>query len=136
MAGPEPRTPSTATVLVADGEVLVRHALADYLRRCGYEVIEAASSDEALTVLAEPGLAIGAVICDVTIGGSLSGFALAAWARASRPGLQVLLAGNVEKAADAAAGLCDEGPALARPYDPQLVVDRIKRLLATRDRQG
>ena len=124
MAGTEPRAPSTATVLVADGEVLVRHALADYLRRCGYEVIEAASSDEALTVLA------------VTIGGSLSGFALAAWARASRPGLQVLLAGNVEKAADAAAGLCDEGPALARPYDPQLVVDRIKRLLAARDRRG
>ena len=46
--------------------------------------------------------------------------------------MPVILAGTPAKAADAAAELCDEGPNLARPYEPQLVVDRIKRLLAKR----
>ena len=38
-------------VLVVESEVLVRHALAEYLRHCGYRVIEAASTQEAMTLL-------------------------------------------------------------------------------------
>ena len=38
-------------VLVVDGDVLVRHAIADYLRLCGYVVIEASLSDEAEIVI-------------------------------------------------------------------------------------
>ena len=38
---------------------------------------------------------------------------------------------GLERAADAAAGLCEDSP-LPKPYEPQVVVDRIKRLLAGR----
>lgn len=128
--------PAPQTVLVVDGEVLVRHAIADYLRRCGYVVIEAASSDEALTVIAEAGIAVDAVLCDAAVGGSLNAFELVRRVRSARPGLDVALAGNPASAAASAADLCDSGPHLARPYDPQGVVDYVKRLLAKSGREG
>jgi hypothetical protein len=64
----------------------------------------------------------------------MSGFALSQWARTLRPGLEVVLAGTMERAAEAAAELCEDNPLLKKPYDPQIVVDRIKQLLAARKR--
>ena len=122
------------TVLLVDGEILVRHEIAAYLRDCGYVVLEAADTDEALTVLSEPHPPVDIVLCDANVGGSLNGFALSKWVRENRPELGVLLAGNLERAVDAAGELCDEGPQLARPYDPSIVADRIRQHLARRDR--
>jgi CheY-like chemotaxis protein len=39
------------TVLVVEHEVMVRLAISEYLRHCGYRVIEAISAEEAITVL-------------------------------------------------------------------------------------
>jgi len=121
---------ATETIMVVDGDVLVRHAIADYLRSCGYGVIEAASSDEAVIVLADSKTALSAMLCDVKIGGTMNGFELARHARDAHHGLEVVLAGTIEGSANAAADLCENGPHLARPYDPQGVVNHIKRLLA------
>jgi hypothetical protein len=48
----------------------------------------------------------------------------------------VILAGTAERAANAAAALCEDGPLLMKPYDQRIVLDRIKRLLAARGREG
>jgi DNA-binding response OmpR family regulator len=124
------------TVLVVDAEVLVRMTISDYLRGCGYRVIEAASADEALAVLRQPDLAVDAVLAHLDLPGAMDGFALARWIREHREGLNLLLAGTPAREAEHAADLCDEGRDLARPYEPQVVVDRIRRLLAERDRTG
>jgi hypothetical protein len=42
----------TPTVLVVEDEVLIRMATADYLRGCGYRVVEVGSGDEAVAVVA------------------------------------------------------------------------------------
>jgi CheY-like chemotaxis protein len=118
------------TVLVVDAEVLVRMAISAYLRDCGYRVVEAASADEALAVLRQTDLTIDAVLCDVALPGSMDGFALARWIRDHRKGLNVLLSATPARAAERAGDLCQEGPHLSRPYEPQVVVDRIRRLLA------
>jgi CheY-like chemotaxis protein len=119
-----------------DGEVLVRHAISDYLRDCGYTVIEAANGDEAVTVLRKADLPVDAILCDVQIGGGFNGFELRQWVRQHRPELQVILSATIASAANAAAELCEQGPQLARPYEPQSVVDYIKRLLAKRAGSG
>lgn len=51
---------STHMILVADDEVDLRHLIAGNLRRAGYEVIEAANGDEAVTLALQyhPGLAL------------------------------------------------------------------------------
>ena len=129
-----PDATNIASVLIVDSDIIVRHALAEYLRHCGYHVVEAASSDEALLALAEVSFSVDVVLCDVSVKGSQSGFELANWVRQNRSELEVRLAASVEGAARTAANLCDSGPHLARPYEPQSVVDYIIQRRAARER--
>ncbi len=124
--------PSSSSVLIVDGEIISRHVIADYLRHCEYGVVEAANTDEALTALGEPTLSIDVILCEVIAIGSQNCFELANWVRSNRPELEVRLAGGLEMAAQTAADLCESGPQLARPYEPDAVVDYIKRLRASR----
>ena len=128
---PEPST-SAETILVVDDEVLVRSAIADYLRGCGYKVVEAADSEEALTLLGADSIRVDIVLSAVAMRSGMDGFGLFRWIREHRPEVDIVLAGTPARAAEAAAELCDSGPTLARPYDPQVVLDRIKRSLAAR----
>lgn len=76
------------------------------------------------------------ILCDAGTLGTQSAFQLAGWVRTHRPELEVRIAGTIANAADEAADLCESGPHLARPYEPQSVVDYIKRLRAARLNQG
>jgi DNA-binding response OmpR family regulator len=122
-------TAAAQTVLIIEDEILIRFQVAAYLRHCGYRVIEAVHGEEALVVLQEPGLAVDIVMSDVEMPGKIDGFGLAQWLRANKPGLPIILCGSAAKAADAAADLCEEGPAMTKPYEPEALLDRIKRLL-------
>ena len=124
------------TVLVVEDDVLIRIAISEYLRECGYRVFEAANAAEALAVLQKAEVEIDVVLSGVEMPGSMDGFGLAQWIRENRSGLDVVLAGTAERAAHAAGELCDEGPMLAKPYEPQILVDRIKQVLAARARRG
>jgi DNA-binding response OmpR family regulator len=122
-------------ILLVDADILVRHPLGEYLRECGYRVVEAANFDEARRLLTQRRrpLVIDVVLADVNAPGPENAFAFAAWVRANRPGVATILAGNIDATAEKAADLCEEGP-LGKPYDHQLVLDRIRRTVATRDR--
>lgn len=121
-----------ASILIVDADILSRHAIADYLRHCGYAVVEAANTDEAFLALREATLSIDVIVCDIATLPSASGFELATWVRKNRPEMEVKLAGGVEKAAKVAADLCEVGPGLKRPYEPEAVIDYVKRLRASR----
>src|SRR5258708_21558900 len=124
-------------VLIVESDILVRHPLAEYLRNCGYRVLQASNTDEARTLFTQRRrrLAIDVVLADVNVPGGDNAFALATWIRGNHPTIQVILAATIDAATEKAGDLCDEGPALSRPYDHQLVLDRIRRLLAARDRR-
>jgi CheY-like chemotaxis protein len=122
------------TVLVVEDEVLVRMVICAYLRECGYRVIEAASAREAMDLMANAAAeGVSVVLSDVEVPGDSDGFVLAQWIRQRRPQCEVILAGTATRAA-AAGNLCEQGPMLAKPYEPKAVVDRIKLLLAKRRR--
>jgi len=131
-APPSAATATAETVLVVNDDILIRMVIAQYLRECGYKVIEAASGDEALVVLKQAELKIDVVFSDVQVPGVMDGFALAQWIRQNRKGLDVILAGTLSRAAEAAGDLCESGPMLSKPYEPRHVVDRIRRLMADR----
>lgn len=67
-------------LVVIDGDVVVRHVISDYLRTCGYVVIEAATTDEATVVLDDLTFEVEAALCDADAPGSRSAFQLRAWA--------------------------------------------------------
>src|SRR5215831_13697648 len=105
--------------------------IAQYLRDCGYIVIEAADADEAMTVLLHRHTGVDIVFTDIDMPGSVDGFGLAKWIREHRLGLDVFLAGTVPRAVESAEQLCAEGP-IPKPYDAQAVHNHIRRLLAAR----
>jgi DNA-binding NtrC family response regulator len=117
-------------LIVADGDVLIRNALAEYLRHCGYKVFEAATSNEVIVALDEGSMKIVALLADAQLPGEFNAFELRKMVRVQYPEVEVVLAGNVDTAAKAAGQLCDEGPHLQRPYDPESVAAHVKRLIA------
>jgi CheY-like chemotaxis protein len=124
-------TTKTETILVVEDDVLVRMPIAQYLRDCGYKVIEAVNAQEAMTVLLHQETVVHLVFSDIEMSGAIDGFGLAKWIREHRPGLGVLLAGTVPRAVENAKELCEEGP-VPKPYEAYTVLNRIRQLLAAR----
>ena len=118
----------SSTVLLVEGDVLMRMPVAAYLRECGYRVFEAVSADEALEVLNAAELKIDVIF----VSAGVDGFALVSQARKKREGIKTVLAGTTKRTAIAAGDLCRDGPKLAKPYHPQIIERQIRSLLATR----
>ena len=102
------------TVLLVEDEVIAPMMLAEYLRDCGYKVIEASDTDEALVVLQHTEIEVDVVLCGISKTGSAGGFALSQWVRSTRPWTEIILAGNHARAADAAGQLWEAGPTLSK----------------------
>src|SRR5215468_2862421 len=128
---PTPSPTAAPSVLVVEDEVLVRTSVAEYLRACGYRVLEANDADEAILILRSDGR-IDIVFTDVQMPGSLDGFGLAQWVRRERPEIRIIITSGVARASEAARDLCAEGPLLAKPYDHRDLERRIRRLVADR----
>jgi DNA-binding response OmpR family regulator len=114
------------TVMVVDADILARMAIADYLRHCGYKVIEGSGGAEVRKVL-EHGHKIDVLLIDMQLQSSEDGFSLARAMRADYPDISVIRTSSTAKLADEAADLCDEGP-LMKPYHPQELLRRIRAL--------
>ncbi len=122
-----------ACILIVEADVLVRNALADYLRDCGYRVLEVADGKEAREILLEPAAVVDVVLANVKAPKD-SGFLLAVWVRANCPHVEVELVGSVEKATHKAGEICADGPEPSTPYDHKFVLERIRQLAAARER--
>ncbi len=122
----------SSTIMVVEPDILVRMVIADYLRNCGYRVVEAVTGEDVLTVLRARSV-IDLVFSEITLPGELDGFALARRIREMDPEIDVVLTRGPASAANKASDLCDDGP-LDKPYHPQEVVRRIKILRERRRR--
>lgn len=122
------------TVLLADSDVIVRHALAEYLRACGHKVLEAANCEEAKAIL-QAGIEINAVLSDAELAGGESGFALAHWVRRYRPNIEMFLNSTVNAKAQAASEFCARFPTQP-PCDLAGLAARIRALSAERKRRA
>jgi CheY-like chemotaxis protein len=123
-------------ILVVESDLIVRHSLAEYLRGCGYKVYEATNTDEASKILEDGAFHIDVILCDVSSPGELDGFGLSRWVKERHPAVKVILAGNVERAAQKAGDLCEHSPLVSKPYHHGTLLDRIKSMLAQRDRKA
>ncbi|OYX85017.1 MAG: hypothetical protein B7Y84_16110, partial [Azorhizobium sp. 32-67-21] len=85
-------------------------------------------------ILSHADVPIDTVLMDMQAPGTVNGFALLRKIRETFPDVDVVPAGSAAKATEEAADLCEEGPHLSRPYEPQMVLEEIKRLIARRGR--
>ena len=101
-------------ILIVERDLLVRTPLAEYLRECGYLVLEASNAFDARILLEDGSRRVDVVLAEVP-SGEASGFALASWVRRHLPNTQVVLAGTIATATEKAGDICQEGPALSKP---------------------
>jgi DNA-binding response OmpR family regulator len=118
-----------AKVLLVEDEILIRTAVAEYLRKLGYVVIEAGDAAEAIAVFSsdEP---IDVVMCDVDLPGTMDGLSLARWIHRRRFPPPVLLTSG-----RGIARSTGEKPAdyfIAKPYRLAALRARLESMLASR----
>jgi len=118
---------SMPTVLVVEDEVMVRMPIAEYLRDCGYNVVEACDADEAIAAVVESG-PVNLVFSDVRMPGRMDGFGLAEWFRTNYPDVPVLLTSGY----NTSRGVARDTPGvrlIEKPYSQIQVARRIASLL-------
>src|SRR5262245_42240606 len=117
-------------IMLVDADILARMLIAEYLRGCGYKVIEGVNADDVLIVL-RAGNKVRIIFVGLRTGGAIDGFGLAKQVRESYPDVDVVLTSGVENAANKASDLCDRGPA-QKPYHSQELFRRINLLRESR----
>jgi CheY-like chemotaxis protein len=140
-----------------------RFPMAEALRDLGISVVEAATADEAWEHLRVAASAVDLVFTDYNMPGSMTGEELASRIGQQYPGMATVITsggsggpldpsrflekpydlfqlrtlsrrGSVDKAVSRAAEVCEDGPAITKPYEHQLVLDGIRQSLAQRHR--
>lgn len=133
---PEPASERYPIVLVVDDDVLLRLGTAEYLRDNGFTAIEAATADEARSVL-ETGVAVDLIFTDINMPGGLDGVALAQWVANNFSDVPVVLTSGVQSALNIAEAACPQAKGfLPKPYDYEALVRRFRVLLTLRARRG
>jgi CheY-like chemotaxis protein len=112
-------------ILVVEDEILIRSAVAEFLRDAGYRVIEAANAAEAVAIFASR-TQIDLVFSDVNMPGTMDGVGLVRWIADHHPGIQVILTSAISHARRAG----QSGASfLPKPYRLAEAVRRIASLL-------
>jgi signal transduction histidine kinase/CheY-like chemotaxis protein len=126
--------PPGTVVLVVDDEASVRGTTRDMLRHLGCEVLEAASGDEALTLLARERGRIRAVVLDLTMPG-LDGAETFHRLRGIDPLIQVVLASGYSRdEVVRSLGTADIAGFLQKPYDVDALAAALHAALHPADR--
>jgi CheY-like chemotaxis protein len=116
------------TVLVVEDDIMVRMPIAEYLRDCGYTVLEAGDAAEAIATV-DAARPISLVFSDVRMPGSMDGFALARWLRSHYPTIPVLLTSGYNTSRSPSAEMAQDVKLIEKPYSQAHVARRIQALL-------
>ncbi len=116
-------------ILVVEDEPFVLMATSDALRQNGFEVVEAGSADEAVTLLDHDlghDRAISLVFSDVRMPGAMDGFQLARWTAERRPEIKVLITSGEIGKGQPPAGFDWQRDFVPKPYRLAEVVELIR----------
>ena len=124
--------PVAKVILIVEDDFLIRLIISDELTAQGFQVIQAATADEALRVL-QAGVMIDLILTDVRMPGTLDGLELARRVRVNWPRVKVIVvSGDLPSMpSDGSADLF-----FAKPYNAAYVCDAVKQLLAISDDQS
>ncbi len=116
-------------VLIVEDEVLPRLAMAEHLRDCGFQVVEAGNGAEAQALILG-GLKPNLVFSDITMPGGVDGMDLALWLMVQSPDTLVVLTSGLPDSLAKAETACKHVRAfIPKPYDHNFVADRFRSLL-------
>ena len=107
---------------------MVRMPIAEYLRDCGYNVVEAGDAGEAIAAMGAD-TPISVVFSDIRMPGKMDGLGLAAWFQSHYPNVPVLLTSGYH-GGRSSPGVAIPGTGfIEKPYSQNQVARRIAALL-------
>jgi len=131
---PAPETPSVRgdeTILVVEDDPQVRGVTIRALEGSGYQVIPAASGEEALAIARQPGRRLDMVVTDVVMPG-MTGREVVDMLRRSLPNIPALFVSGYPQDVIAQRGVLDSGVEfLPKPFTPSTLVARVRAMLDT-----
>jgi CheY-like chemotaxis protein len=115
-----------AVILIVEDELLIRMHAVEMIEEA-FEVVEAASADEAIAIL-EARLDITVIFTDIQMPGSMDGLKLAAAVRNRWPPIKIVATSGQVKLdpGDLPAG----GRFLRKPYSPAEVMKTLREMIA------
>lgn len=116
---------SPLSVLVVEDEPLIRCTTVDALEMEGYEVFEAASADEALSLM-QNHPQISLIFTDIDMPGSMDGVKLAGFVRDRWPPIKIIVTSG--RMSPASRDLPRGVPFMPKPYDYEKLVGSIREL--------
>jgi CheY-like chemotaxis protein len=114
-------------VLVVEDETLIRMNAVEMIEDAGFQVLEAASADEAI-VLLETHLDIRVVFTDIDMPGSMNGIRLAQAVRGRWPPIKIIATSGHFKLKQG--DLPPDGRFLPKPYDSRQIAEIIRDVMA------
>jgi PAS domain S-box-containing protein len=131
---PVPTMGKQETVLVVEDQAEVRRFTTDSLRLYGYRVIPAESASEALALCEQERGGIDLVLTDVVMP-NLGGTQLADLLAKHWPGIKVLfMSGHADDAIMHHGALQEGAELIQKPFGPDQLAIRVRKMLAARDR--
>ncbi|MDA8170011.1 MAG: PAS domain S-box protein [Nitrospiraceae bacterium] len=119
----------TETILVAEDEPSIRELMGELLRPLGYNVLEAAGSEEALNISGSHKGCIDLLLTDIVMPG-MNGRQLAKSIKEKRPGMKVIFMSGYADGAILLEGAIEPGTAfLNKPIMPAALAGKIRELL-------
>jgi CheY-like chemotaxis protein len=114
-------------ILIVEDELLIRMNAVEIIEEAGFEVVEAASADEAIAIL-EGRLDITVVFTDIQMPGSMNGLKLAAAVRGRWPPIMIVATSGRVKLDPG--DLPEGGRFLPKPYSPAEITKILRELIA------
>ena len=120
------------TILVVEDNEGVRLTVVELLQQSGYTVLTAEDGDRAMQVL-QRGVSPDLIFTDVVMPGRVKSTDLATWARAQNPPVPVLFtSGHTRDILSSNHLLSADIHLLSKPYSPDALTQRVRRVLSAR----
>ena len=113
--------------LVVDDEPLLRMDIAEILEQAGFRTLEAASGDEALTILEERHRDVALLFSDVDMPGTRDGFALAREVALRWPAISIVIASG--RLQPEAGDMPDGGRFIGKPFSAETVHGHLREII-------
>ncbi len=124
------------TALVAEDDVLLRLALAEYLRDAGFHVLEAANGEEARQIV-DASMRVDVVISDVHMAQPDEGINLAQWVGTNHPAIPVILTSGSRGVAESPAlAACANAVFVPKPYSERQMERLARSRISAREASG
>jgi CheY-like chemotaxis protein len=120
------------TVLVVEDEDAIRTSVADFLRQCGFVVIEAGDASEAKDLLTNRHVDL--VFSDLNMPNREAGFALEKWLQQNHPSVRVLFTAGFPQSGAYTRHLRE--PIIPKPWSYVALLRRIDSVFASGSHRG